>query len=158
MWSSIIMQENNFVMPGVVMGAFFLECSAHSHQLYSVESPSNGLVWFEQFIIHDTKLIPSNTQHEFFSMNIRLGCRCWNMARWSLWFPLLWDIVVDTFFITSDYTMQKTLSFMPGKQHFTCEKSAFNVSQFQFIWNPIPLLLNHSQWFQTIWNCLLSHF
>jgi len=31
MWSSIIMQENNFVMPGVVMSAFFLECSAQSH-------------------------------------------------------------------------------------------------------------------------------
>ena len=35
------MQENNFVMPGVVVGEFFLECSAQSHQLYSVESPSN---------------------------------------------------------------------------------------------------------------------
>jgi len=46
---------------------------------------------------------------------------------------------------------------MPGKQHFTYEKLAFNVSRLQFIWNPIPLLLNHSQWFQTIWNCLLSH-
>jgi len=74
------------------------------------------------------------------------------------WFPLLWVIIVDPFFITNDYTMQKTLSFMPGKQHFTCEKSAFNVSRFQFIWNPIPLLLNHSQWFQMIWNCLLNHF
>jgi len=70
------MQENNFVMPGVIVGAFFLECSAQSHQLYSVESPSNGLVRFEQLIIHDTKLIPPNTQHEFFSMNIRLGCQC----------------------------------------------------------------------------------
>ena len=38
-------------------------------------------------------------------------------------------IVIDPFFITSDYTMQKTFLFMPGKQHFTCEKSAFNVSQ-----------------------------
>ena len=49
-------------MPGIVVGAFFLECSAQSHQLCSVESPSNGLVRFEQLIIHDTKLIPSNTQ------------------------------------------------------------------------------------------------
>jgi len=96
---------------------FFLECSAQSH-LCSVESPSNGLVRFEQLIIHDTKVIPPNTQHEFFSMNIRLGCRCWSMARWSPWFPLLWIIIVDPFFITSDCTMQKTLSFMPGKQHF----------------------------------------
>ena len=38
------------------------------------------------------------------------------------------------------YMMQKTLSFMPSKQHFTCEKSAFNVSRLQFIWNPILLL------------------
>ena len=80
-------------MPGVVVGAFFLECSAQSHQLCSVESLSNGLLRFEQLIIHDTKLIPPNTQHEFFSMNIRLGCRCWSMVRWSLWFPLLWIIV-----------------------------------------------------------------
>ena len=62
-----------FVMPGVVVGAFFLECSDQSHQLCSVESPSNGLVRFEQLIIHNTKLIPSNTQHEFFSMNIWLS-------------------------------------------------------------------------------------
>jgi len=80
MRSSIIMQENNFVMPGVIAGAFFLECSAQSHQLCSIKS-SNGLVRFEQLIIHDTKLIPPNTQHEFFSMNIRLGYRCWSMAR-----------------------------------------------------------------------------
>jgi len=47
------MQENNFVMPGViVVGAFFFEYSAQSHQLCSVESPSNGLVRFEQLIIH----------------------------------------------------------------------------------------------------------
>ena len=70
------MQENNFVMPEVIVGAFFLECSAQSQsQLCSVESPSNGFVRFEQLIIHDTKLISSNT-HDYFSMNIRLGCRC----------------------------------------------------------------------------------
>ena len=34
---------------------------------------------------------------------------------------------MDPFFITSDYTMQ--LSFMAGKQHCTCEKSALNVSR-----------------------------
>ena len=66
-------------MPGVVVGAFFFEYSAQSHQLCSVESPSNGLVRFEQLIIHDTKLISPNT-HEFFSMNIRLGYRCWSMV------------------------------------------------------------------------------
>ena len=75
-------------------------------------------------------------------MNIRLGCRCWSMIRWSPWFPLLWVIVVDPFFITSDYTMQKILSFMPGKQHFTCEKSAFNVSRLQFIWKILQTFAN----------------
>ena len=40
--------------------------SAQSHQLCSVESPSNDLIRFEQLIIHDTKLIPPNTQNEFF--------------------------------------------------------------------------------------------
>ena len=59
------------------------------------------------------------------------------LARWSPRFFLLWIIVVNLFFITGDYTMQKTLSFMPDKRHFTCEKSAFNVSWRQFIWNPI---------------------
>ena len=109
MWSSIIIQENNFVMPGVVVGAFFLECSAQSHQLCSVESPSNGLVRIEQLIIHDTKLIPPNTQHEFFSMNIRLGCRCWNMVKWSPWFPLLWVIIVIHF--SSPVTIRCKKSF-----------------------------------------------
>ena len=76
MWTSIIMQKNNFVVSGVVVGAFafFLVYSAQSHQLCSVESPSNGFVRFEQLIIYDTKLIPLNTQHGLFSMNVRLGC------------------------------------------------------------------------------------
>ena len=122
-------------MPGVVVGAFFLECSAQlcSLQLCSVESPSNGLVRFEQLIIHDTKLISPNTQHEFFSMN-----SAWlSMLKHS---PMISSSLSyrSGFFITSDYTMQKTFSFMPGKQHFTCEKSTFNVSRLQFIWNSIP--------------------
>ena len=78
---------------------------------------------FEQLIIHDTKLIPPNTQHEFFSMNIRLGCQ-WSMA--SPWFSLLWVIVVDPFFITSDYTMQKILSFMASSiSHVKNRRSTF---------------------------------
>jgi len=63
-------------MPGVV-GAFFLECSAQSHQLYSIESLSNGLVRFEQLIIHDTKLIPPNTQQVFFhekGYELKINC------------------------------------------------------------------------------------
>ena len=141
-------------MPRVVVGAFFLECSVQSHQLCSVESPSNGRsVWATHNTRHQADPTKYTTWVFFHEYS---ACRCWSMARWSPWFPLLWIIVVDLIFITSDYTIQ-ILSFMPGKQHFSCEKSAFNVSRLQFIWNPIPLLLNHSQWFHTIWNCSLSY-
>lgn len=59
--SSINMQEDNFVVSVVVLGAFYLERPAH--QLCSIESPSNGFVGFEQ---HDPKLIPPNAK-QFFS-------------------------------------------------------------------------------------------
>ena len=133
MWSSIIMQENNFVMPGVVVGAFFLECLAQSHQLCSVESPSNGLVRFEQLIRHQADPTKYTTWVFFHEYSAWLS-----MLKHGQVVPMIssWVIVVDPFF-TSDYTMQKTLSFMPGKQHFICEKSAFNVFRLQFIWNPI---------------------
>jgi len=131
------MQENNFVMPGV-MGAFFLKCSAQSHQLCSIGSLSQpGLVRFEQLIIH-AKLIPSNTQHEFFSLNFWLS-----MLKHGQMVPMISSSLgyrSGSIFHHSDYMIQKILSFMPGK-HFTYEKSAFSAS----IWNPIPLLLNHSQ-------------
>ena len=128
MWSSIIMQENNSVMPGVVMGAFFLECSAQSHQLCSVESPSNGLVRFEQLIIHDTKLIPPNTQHEFFSMNIRLSCRCWSRPGDPHDFLFFGWIVGGSIFHHQWLCDAKNLFVYAW--HFTCEKSTFNVLGF----------------------------
>ena len=74
-------------------------------------------------------------------MNIWLSCRCWSMARRSPWFLPFWVIKVNPFFITCDYRVQKTLSIMPGKQHFTCGKSAFNVFRRQFIRNPISFFL-----------------
>ena len=60
----------NFIVSGVVVGAFFLVYSVQSHQLCSVESTNNGFVRFDQLIIYDTKLIPPNTQHELFP----IGC------------------------------------------------------------------------------------
>jgi len=40
--------------------------------------------------------------------------------------PFLWFIVVDPFFITSDYMMQKTLSFMPSSSsHVKNRRSMF---------------------------------
>ena len=150
MWSSIIMQKNNFVMSGVV-GAFFLECSAQSYQLCSVESKV-FLVRFEQLIIHDTKHPTKYTTWVFFH-----EYSAWlSMLKHGQVIPMILGYRSGSIFHQWLYDA-KTLSFMPGKEHFTCEKSTFNVSRLQFIWNSIPLLLNHSQWFQTIWNYLLSH-
>jgi len=150
----IEMQENNFVMPGVVVGAFFLECSTQSHQLCSIESPSNDLVRFEQLIIHDTKLISPNTQWVFFH-------------KYSAWLSMLkHGQIVPMISSSLGYRSGSIFhhQWLYDKKPFRlCLVSSishvkkFNVSRFQFIWNPIPLLLNHSQWFQTIWNCLLSH-
>ena len=38
--------------------------------------------------------------------------------------------------IASHDTMQKTFSFLPLKQLFTCDKMLFNISQLQFVWYP----------------------
>ena len=140
-------------MPGVIVGAFFLECSAQSHQLCSVESPSNDLVRFEQLIIHQADPTKYTTWVFFHEYSAWLS-----MLKYGQLVPMISSSLSyrsGSIFHHSDYTMQETLSFMPGKQYFTCKKLAFNVSRLQFMWNPILLLLNHSQWFQTIWNCLL---
>ena len=91
------MQENNFIMLGVV-GVFFFECSAQSHQLCSVDSP-NGFVRFEQLIIHDTKLIPPNTQYEFFFYEYSVWL---SMLKYGHVVPMISSslvIIVDPFFI-----------------------------------------------------------
>lgn len=53
--------------------------------------------------------------------------------------PLLWVIVVDIFFVTSDYTMPKLFHLS-----LACANSTFWL---QFKWNTISLLLKHSQQF-----------
>lgn len=102
-----------------------------------------------------------NTRHQadhvkyilqvFLSVNIRFGCRCWSVAKWSLWLSM----VVDSFFIPSGYAIQETLFVMPEKQHFTYAKSVFNISQFRIQFSQF---LHHIQRFWTIRNKLLSHF
>ena len=55
----------------------------------------------------------------------------------SPWFPLLWVIVVDPFFITSDYTIQKTLSFMAAFHMWKIGVQRFSAScgtQFPCFW------------------------
>lgn len=39
-----------------------------------------------------------------------------DVTMWFLWFPFLSVMVVDLFFITSGYTMQKNLPFFPANQ------------------------------------------
>lgn len=81
-----------FVLSGVVADVFFLECSFNSHQLCSIENPSNPFGWATLNTLHRVDL--SNIQHEF----------SWICP--ILWFRLLRVILVDEWFITSDYTMQ----------------------------------------------------
>lgn len=40
-----------------------------------------------------------------------------------------WIIVLESFFMTSYYTMQKILSFMPTKNHYEYAKSTFKDSR-----------------------------
>ena len=85
-------------------------------------------------------------------MNIRLGCRYWSMAR-SPWFPLLWVIVVDLFFITSDYTMQKILFYAwqaafhmweLGVQRFS---ASVHMEPNSLVFESFPIILNDMKLF-----------
>jgi len=97
MRSSIVMLENYFVMSLFVLWPFLLRCSAQTHQLKSIPISCNGFVRLEQLVIHDTLLIPPNTEHNLGAMDIRLCRGCWCMARLTPWFFLPW-IVVPTFY------------------------------------------------------------
>ncbi|GFX21233.1 hypothetical protein TNCV_2251811 [Trichonephila clavipes] len=84
-----------------------------SHQLCSVLSPSKGLVLLKQLIIHDSKLILSNAQHEFL---LKLDTIVF-MTSTSLGYSN------DPFVITGGYTIPKALAFKPASQGFQCSKS-----------------------------------
>lgn len=59
MRASFIVQE--LIMSGVVMGAFFLQCSVMSYILCSIDIPI--VVYFALCIIHHTELMPLNLRH-----------------------------------------------------------------------------------------------
>lgn len=66
--TNIIIQQNNCVVSRVIVFAVFLECLAQLYKLCSIESPSNGIVRFEQLIIDDPMLFPPNARvffHEY---------------------------------------------------------------------------------------------
>ena len=90
---------DNFVMPGVIVGAFFLECSTQSHQLCSVESPSNGLVRFEQLIIHQADHQIHNMS--FFPWIFDLAV---DVEVWSPWFPFFGISLVSCIMSCSNRT------------------------------------------------------
>lgn len=94
------MQENNFIESAVVVGVFFLDYLVQCQSFFFIEYPSNDFVGFKQFLIDDTKLIPSNTQHFFHENQAGL--------------PMLKDsqVVPSFFFIISHCMIQKTFSWL----------------------------------------------
>lgn len=122
---------DNVVMPGVVVGIFFLKNSAKSRELCLIESLSKNFVHFEKVIIcHTIKFFL------YLAVDVQTTP--------SLWFPLIWFIVVNKVFIASDYTIQRSLSFMPIKQSVIATKLTFKVSRVQMVWKLISLLLNQN--------------
>lgn len=64
-----LMQNNHFIVCGVVVGSFCIQCSAQFQLLCSIKNPSSGLVLFECLIIHHAQWIPPNIQIEVFFLS-----------------------------------------------------------------------------------------
>jgi len=102
---SIVKLEHYFVVSLLVLRPFFFQCSAQAHQLKSITYDGFGRL--EQFVVHDTLLIPPNTEYKLRAMDIRICCECWCMIGLTPWLVSLWIVVVYPLFITSNDTMQK---------------------------------------------------
>ena len=50
---SVLMLQNHFLVPLLVLWAFFKQCSAQTHQLCSIPFPSDRFVQFQQLIINN---------------------------------------------------------------------------------------------------------
>ena len=88
-----------FVLSLLVLWPFLLQCSAQTHQLPLIPICCDGFTRFQQLIIHHTKLVPPNAEHNFGTVNIRSGRRRGGMSGYSPWFSALGVIVVDPFFV-----------------------------------------------------------
>ena len=119
------------------------------NELLSVAICINRFTWFEEFIIDYTLLIPPNLEHLFLSETIRPCIRCWWLAWIDPWFFALRILEEYPLFIPSHNLMQKRLSFVLCKQHFTDGFSVFLMSLIQFIWILRILLL---LWIQTLYH------
>ena len=51
MWPNIVMLEDNFVVPLLVLWPLLLQCSVQTHQLRSILIPCNGFTQIQQLII-----------------------------------------------------------------------------------------------------------
>ena len=67
--------EDNFVVSLLVLWSFLIQCSAQTHQLRSIPIPCDGFTWFQQLIIHQTELVPSNVEENLGTVSIRSGHR-----------------------------------------------------------------------------------
>ena len=72
-------------------------------------------------------------------------------------FIALWIVEIDPLFFTCHNSMQKTLTFLSGKQNFTSGFSPFNVSFLQFIWKSFFFLFDLSWSMQAFENGGLSN-
>ena len=50
---SVVMLYNHFLVPLLVLLAFFAQCSVQTHQLHSMPFPSDGFVQFQRLIINN---------------------------------------------------------------------------------------------------------
>ena len=85
-------------------------------QLATVDVRIDGLVGWQQLVIHDTLPIPPDTEHNLFRVESILRRRCW-------WFPGLGSgplahhvVVDDPFLVASDQPLQKSRLLVPIQQ------------------------------------------
>ena len=139
-----------------IPAVFPLMCG--SNQLSSVTLSRDRFIRFKQLIVDHTTLIPPNAEHKLGSMDIWLRRWCWWLAGLNPWLSPFGIVVVDPLFISSHNSIQKSLAFLSFKQLFTGEKTPFHVSWFQFVWDLISLLLDHSHDSQAFADCRKVNF
>ena len=95
---SVVMKQNHFMPSRFIFRSFFVQCSAQTDNLFSVEIPCDCLIRFQQLVVHYTLLILSNTEHCLLSADVPLWRRC----RWLAWiangFSAFGVIEIDSIF------------------------------------------------------------
>ena len=133
-----------------------LSSSAQTHQLRFIPIPCDGFTRFQQLIIDHTELAPPNLEHNLRTVNIPSGRRRVGIRAFPIIF-CAWDYRSRPTFRRRSQSDVKTPSDSILKQLFTSKETPFNISRFQFVRNPIFLLLNHSHDFEAFRNGFLRH-